>query len=261
MFAVAPMSATAGEKAGKCFNVNSCKGTSACATATSAAVLARIPAQGQGWVKRTKTDCEGQRVVNSKPKLYFSADSKNAPTSSVHFFCLLDTISYRSTLYSPASMTLSPRTKPFLGFGLGSARGALPGHSRTQAEEHRLARNHQRKLHGRWRQAALLSSMQFARTTRWSCMVCRCRWAATDELDFDYLETIEGFDRTRLNHAGFPIISAGPGSTTRTCTTYLPLPYTEEAIVITSPTAYARVQDFIGRQMLIENLSSYITLL
>ena len=39
MFAVAPMSASAGETTGKCFNVNSCKGTGACAT-TVAAVLA-----------------------------------------------------------------------------------------------------------------------------------------------------------------------------------------------------------------------------
>jgi len=57
MFAVAPMSVTAGEKAGKCFNVNSCKGTSACATATSSCA-GQNSCAGQGWVKRTKSDCE-----------------------------------------------------------------------------------------------------------------------------------------------------------------------------------------------------------
>jgi hypothetical protein len=58
MFAVAPMSASAGEKGGQCFNVNSCKGTSACATATSSCA-GQNSCAGQGWVKRTKTDCEG----------------------------------------------------------------------------------------------------------------------------------------------------------------------------------------------------------
>ena len=57
MFAVAPMSATAGEKAGKCFNVNSCKGTSACATATTSCA-GQNSCAGKGWVKRTKSECE-----------------------------------------------------------------------------------------------------------------------------------------------------------------------------------------------------------
>jgi len=58
MFAVAPMSgAIAGEKAGKCFNVNSCKGSSACATATTSCA-GQNSCAGQGWVKRTKAECE-----------------------------------------------------------------------------------------------------------------------------------------------------------------------------------------------------------
>ena len=57
MFAIAPMSASAGEVAGKCFNVNSCKGSSACATATTSCA-GQNSCAGQGWVKRTKTDCE-----------------------------------------------------------------------------------------------------------------------------------------------------------------------------------------------------------
>ena len=58
MFAMAPMSgAVAAEKSGKCFNVNSCKGTSACATATSSCA-GQNSCAGQGWIKHTKTDCE-----------------------------------------------------------------------------------------------------------------------------------------------------------------------------------------------------------
>ena len=58
MFAIAPMSVSAGEVAGKCFNVNSCKGTSACATATTSCA-GQNSCAGQGWIKHTKTDCEG----------------------------------------------------------------------------------------------------------------------------------------------------------------------------------------------------------
>lgn len=57
MFAVVPMSASAGEKAGKCFGVNSCKGTSACATATTSCA-GQNSCAGQGWIKQTKSECE-----------------------------------------------------------------------------------------------------------------------------------------------------------------------------------------------------------
>ena len=57
IFAVAPMSASAGSEKGKCFDVNSCKGTSACATATTSCA-GQNSCAGQGWVKRTKMDCE-----------------------------------------------------------------------------------------------------------------------------------------------------------------------------------------------------------
>jgi hypothetical protein len=57
MFAIAPMSASAGETSGKCFDINSCKGLSACATATSSCA-GQNSCAGQGWVKRTKSACE-----------------------------------------------------------------------------------------------------------------------------------------------------------------------------------------------------------
>lgn len=60
MFAVAPISgAIAAEKKGKCFNVNSCKGTSACATA-STSCAGQNECAGKGWVKKTKTACENE---------------------------------------------------------------------------------------------------------------------------------------------------------------------------------------------------------
>jgi len=60
MFAVAPMNASAaGHKAGKCVGINSCKGTSACATATSACA-GQNSCKGQGWVKATKAECDSK---------------------------------------------------------------------------------------------------------------------------------------------------------------------------------------------------------
>ena len=60
MFAVAPVTTvSAGEKAGKCYNVNACKGHSACATATTSCA-GQNSCAGQGWVKKTKTECEAE---------------------------------------------------------------------------------------------------------------------------------------------------------------------------------------------------------
>jgi hypothetical protein len=53
---MAPMSASAGES-GKCFNINSCKGTSACATATSSCA-GQNSCAGHGWIKKTKVECD-----------------------------------------------------------------------------------------------------------------------------------------------------------------------------------------------------------
>lgn len=55
--------ATAGTEAKqanvKCSGINSCKGTSACATATSAC-MGQNSCKGTGWVKATKADCEAK---------------------------------------------------------------------------------------------------------------------------------------------------------------------------------------------------------
>jgi hypothetical protein len=58
MFAMAPISTASAGESGKCFNVNSCKGTGACATATTSCA-GQNSCAGQGWVKRTKAECEG----------------------------------------------------------------------------------------------------------------------------------------------------------------------------------------------------------
>ena len=43
----------------KCSGINSCKGTSACATATSAC-QGQNSCKGQGWIKATKQLCEAK---------------------------------------------------------------------------------------------------------------------------------------------------------------------------------------------------------
>jgi len=58
VFATAPITASAGgHKAGKCIGGNSCKGTSACATATTSCA-GQNSCKGHGWVKMTKSDCD-----------------------------------------------------------------------------------------------------------------------------------------------------------------------------------------------------------
>jgi hypothetical protein len=58
MFAMAPMTVSAGShSAGKCIGINSCKGTSACATATTSCA-GQNSCKGEGWVKATKAECK-----------------------------------------------------------------------------------------------------------------------------------------------------------------------------------------------------------
>lgn len=58
LFAMAPMSATAGSDDGKCIGVNSCKGHSSCKTATSSCKGLNA-CKGQGFVEMNKTQCDG----------------------------------------------------------------------------------------------------------------------------------------------------------------------------------------------------------
>ena len=58
LFTIAPMSASvASEMEGKCFDVNSCKGQGACATATTSCA-GHNSCAGKGWVKKTRMECE-----------------------------------------------------------------------------------------------------------------------------------------------------------------------------------------------------------
>ena len=43
----------------KCSGINSCKGTSACATATSACA-GQNSCKGKGWIKASKADCDAK---------------------------------------------------------------------------------------------------------------------------------------------------------------------------------------------------------
>jgi hypothetical protein len=59
LFSIAPMNLSAaahGDKA-KCVGGNSCKGQSACHTATTGCA-GQNSCKGQGWIKATKAECE-----------------------------------------------------------------------------------------------------------------------------------------------------------------------------------------------------------
>jgi len=80
---------------------------------------------------------------------------------------------------------------------------------------------------------------------------------STDELDFNYLGQLKQLIE-RVEPHWFSDHLCWTGVDHQNMHDLLPLPYTEEAITHVAD-RIARVQDYIGRQMLIENLSSYIT--
>ncbi len=80
---------------------------------------------------------------------------------------------------------------------------------------------------------------------------------STDPLDFDYLGKLKALIE-RVEPHWFSDHLCWTGVDQRNMHDLLPLPYTEEAIEHVAE-RIMRVQDFIGRQMLIENRSSYIT--
>jgi uncharacterized protein (UPF0276 family) len=80
---------------------------------------------------------------------------------------------------------------------------------------------------------------------------------STDELDFDYLKQLKSLVE-RVEPRWYSDHLCWTGVDHKNMHDLLPLPYTEEAINHVAD-RISRVQDFIGRQMLIENLSSYIT--
>ena len=80
---------------------------------------------------------------------------------------------------------------------------------------------------------------------------------STDPLNLDYLKQLKALI-DRVEPAWFSDHLCWTGVDHQNMHDLLPLPYTEAAIQHISE-RISRVQDFLGRQMLIENLSSYIT--
>lgn len=80
---------------------------------------------------------------------------------------------------------------------------------------------------------------------------------SADELNYDYLERLKALiDRVEPHWISDHLCWTGVDH--KNMHDLLPLPYTEESIRHVAD-RISRVQDFIGRRMLIENLSSYIT--
>lgn len=80
---------------------------------------------------------------------------------------------------------------------------------------------------------------------------------STDELNYDYLRQLKALI-ARVEPAWVSDHLCWTGVDHKNMHDLLPLPYTEESIGHVAE-RISRVQDFLGRQMLIENLSSYIT--
>ncbi len=80
---------------------------------------------------------------------------------------------------------------------------------------------------------------------------------STDEIDYAYLKQLKALI-DRVQPRWFSDHLCWTGVDHKNMHDLLPLPYTEEAVTHVAE-RISRVQDFIGSQMLIENLSSYIT--
>ena len=80
---------------------------------------------------------------------------------------------------------------------------------------------------------------------------------STDELDFKYLQQLKQLIE-RVEPRWISDHLCWTGVDHKNMHDLLPLPYTEEAVNHVAE-RILRIQDFIGQQMLIENLSSYIT--
>jgi hypothetical protein len=80
---------------------------------------------------------------------------------------------------------------------------------------------------------------------------------STDELNYDYLKNLQALIE-RVEPEWISDHLCWTGVDHKNMHDLLPLPYTEESIRHIAD-RISRVQDFLGRQMLIENLSSYIT--
>ncbi|MEW8251636.1 MAG: DUF692 domain-containing protein [gamma proteobacterium symbiont of Ctena orbiculata] len=80
---------------------------------------------------------------------------------------------------------------------------------------------------------------------------------STDPLDYDYLARLKAL-MERVEPAWFSDHLCWTGMDKLNLHDLLPLPYTEEAIGHVVERV-SRVQDYLGRQMLLENVSSYVT--
>ncbi len=80
---------------------------------------------------------------------------------------------------------------------------------------------------------------------------------STDPLNFDYLKKLKILMK-RVEPKWFSDHLCWTGVDHKNMHDLLPLPYTEEAVKHIA-NRISQVQDYLGRQMLIENLSSYIT--
>jgi uncharacterized protein (UPF0276 family) len=106
------------------------------------------------------------------------------------------------------------------------------------------------------RQTSSTTWSAFASASRWSCTGCRCR-SRTDPLDFKYLADVRGL-AARIEPHWISDHLCWTGIEGRNLHDLLPLPYTEEALAAVVARV-GQVQDALGRQILLENVSSYLT--
>ena len=208
--------------------------------------------QGRGQLCKGQNGCKGKGWVEMSDKECKDKGGTAAPRAGE------EVAKRRATAPPPSwSGTLEIRHGefPYLGHGVGLRpphyAEVLDGHPRR-----RLVRGDLRELHGRRRQPAARPASRSARATRSCCTACRCRSA----------RSIRSTRRTSTSWRRSPQRIEPAWISDHLCWTelgghnahdLLPLPYTEEALAHVVERV-RRVQDRLGRRILLENVSSYL---
>ena len=145
---------------------------------------------------------------------------------------------------------------PSAGHRDRAAAAALRGRRRGPCAR-RLAGGHHRELHGRGREPAPRAARRARALSRSSCTAFRCRWARWIR------STIATWTRwrrwrARSSRPGSRTTCAGPASAAIRRTTCGRC-RTRRRRCATSRARIARVQERLGRRILVENVSSYLT--
>ncbi len=214
----------------QCTGVNSCKGTSECKSAKNSC-KGMNSCKGQGYVSMTKDACsrcpgEGQgREVSRNDRCKEPGVWRPAPFD--------ETLRLWSWTAHPSLRGHLKRASRIDWLEIITENYLVPGGKPLHYLE-RVRERFPLVMHG--------VSLSIG---------------STDAIDLEYLKSVARIWRPASNRTGFPITSAGRESKDGICTIYCRCPTPKRRWLVVS--RVGQVQDALGRQILLENVSSYLS--